>query len=112
MAEVFDFAVDVGTNGQKSFAVLKSPFGDGYIQRMADGINNTTRKWNVTIADKYAFELQPVKDFLDRHAGAKSFLWTPPNGVQGYFVCEGYTETPAAAGLEGITAVFEEDFTP
>jgi len=112
VAEVFDFPVDAGTNGAKTFAVLEAGYGDGYTQRVQDGINNASRKWNITMADKYAYELDPPKAFLDARAGAASFLWTPPNGVQGYFICKSYTETPAIAGLSTLTAVFEESFVP
>jgi phage-related protein len=111
VADVFDFDVDAGSNGSKTFSVLKASFGDGYTQRAKNGINSSSRKWNITIADKYAYELEPIKAFLDDRAGAVSFLWTPPNGVQGKFVCEAYTETPAVAGLSTLTAVFEEDFS-
>ena len=112
MAEIFDFTVDAGTNGATTFRVKKAQFGDGYTQRAADGINNSTRKWNITVADKYDLEIQPIKAFLDTHAGARSFLWTPPNGVQGRYVCESYNESPAIAGLTTLTAVFEESFAP
>ena len=112
MAEVFDFEVHAGTNGTKTFAVLKAGYGDGYTQRLQDGINNAQRKWNITVADVYGYELEPIKAFLDAHTGARSFLWTPPNGTQGYFVCEAYSESPAVAGLVTLTTVFEEDFVP
>ena len=112
MADVFPFTVDAGTNGATTFRVKKAQFGDGYTQRAQDGINSSTRKWNITVAERYAFEMQPIKDFLDARAGARSFLWTPPNGVQGFYICEGYSESPAVAGLTTLTAVFEEDFAP
>jgi phage-related protein len=112
VADVFNFEVHAGTNGSKTFSVLKAGYGDGYTQRAQDGINSAQRKWNITVADVYAYELKPITDFLDAHAGARSFLWTPPNGTQGYFVCEAYTESPAVAGLVTLTAVFEEDFVP
>jgi len=112
VSDVFDFAVDAGTNGTTTFRVNKTAFGDGYTQRVQDGINSSSRRWNITVADRYDDEIQPIKAFLDAHAGARAFLWAPPNGVQGRYICETYSETPAIAGLTTLTAVFEEDFAP
>lgn len=88
--EIFAWSVRTGDTGQIDFKVRSASFGDGYQQRLRDGINSKRAKWPVTIIGALA-EVQPILDFLDRHAGGKAFQWTSPLGVVGRYVCAGYS---------------------
>jgi phage-related protein len=50
--------------------------------------------------------------FLDRHAGAKAFLWTTPLGELGLFTCKNPAPTPMGGGVFKLTATFERAFQP
>lgn len=92
--------------------VLKAQFGDGYEQRVGDGINTMARTWNVQFNLRLAAEIDAIEAFLKARAGVQSFDWTPPRGAAGKWVCESWTpglEQPVYASL---SAVFREVFEP
>lgn len=110
--EVFDFPIMTKPRGSTTFRVRESRFGDGYVQRVGDGLNNKQQSWSITL-DGDLPEMEEAMEFLDRHAGHISFLWTPPGRSQPIrVICKGYDETPHVASQNIITATFEQDFKP
>ncbi|KVK77806.1 phage tail protein [Burkholderia sp. MSMB1498] len=107
--EIFAWSVRTGDTGQIDFKVRAASFGDGYQQRLRDGINSKRAKWPITIIGTLT-EVQPILDFLDRHAGGKAFQWTSPIGVVGRYVCAGYAPRRGAGAIVTLTATFEEFF--
>ncbi|MBR7961422.1 phage tail protein [Burkholderia vietnamiensis] len=107
--ETFTWSVRTGDTGQIDFKVRAAPFGDGYQQRVGDGINAKRAKWPITVVGTLA-EVQPITDFLDRHAGVKAFLWTSPLGVSGRYTCASYSPRRGAGSIVTLTATFEETF--
>ncbi|WP_353172474.1 phage tail protein [Acinetobacter rudis] len=68
-----------GNSFSQNFNVLSSKFGDGYEQHTSVGINN--RKVQLVYSRKaYSAEIQDIKNFLDHHKGADSFLYDIPLG--------------------------------
>ncbi|KPY70296.1 phage tail protein [Pseudomonas syringae] len=114
MAETFDFDVQVGASGDVSQRTWENDFGDGYSQSGGVGINNRTEAWDVTVTGRYGpgQKLQQVRDFLDRHEGYKSFIWTPPGGVQGFYKAKGYKPNTLGGGLHSISANFKQTSKP
>lgn len=114
MAETFDFDVQVGASGDVSQRTWENDFGDGYSQSGGVGINNRTEAWDVTVTGRYGSgqKLQQVRDFLDRHEGYKSFIWTPPGGVQGFYKAKGYKPNTLGGGLHSISANFKQTPKP
>ena len=107
--ETFAWPVRTGDTGQIEFKVRAAGFGDGYQQRVGDGINSRRAKWPITIIGSLT-ELQAVLDFLDRHAGRKAFQWTSPIGVVGRYVCTSYSPRRGSGAIVTLTATFEEFF--
>ncbi|KGX68066.1 phage tail protein [Burkholderia pseudomallei] len=107
--EIFAWPVRTGDAGQIDFKVRVAPFGDGYQQRVGDGINTKRAKWPITVIGALE-EIQPIMDFLDRHAGVKSFLWTPPVGTPRRYACASYTSRRGAGSIVTLNATFEETF--
>lgn len=70
---------DMGVESEPQVSVAK--FGDGYEQRRLSGLNSNLEKYSVTIRVKRD-EARFLRDFLNRHAGVKCFLWTPPYSYQ------------------------------
>lgn len=100
-----------GAQGSVKLRTRSAQFGDGYQQVVQDGINNRTRSWPLKFVGGEA-RIRAIQDFIDRHAGAKSFLWTPPLGAQGRFRIGEYTPAVEAGGVYALSATFVESFAP
>lgn len=90
--------------------VLTAQFGDGYEQRIADGINNTRRKWKL----KFVYttpDIDVIETFLLATKGVDSFNWTPPRGLVGKWVLQdAFQRNVENFGYESISATFREVF--
>lgn len=91
--------------------VLRVSFGDGYEQRIPDGLNNIKRSWSLTYQKKTS-DIDTIEAFLKVTKGAAAFTWTPPRGDVGNWIvsAEGWTRDVANYGYEKITVTFEEVF--
>lgn len=97
--------------GDVTQRVLSAGFGDGYSQRVEDGINTRTESWPLSFTGRRAY-MDPIKAFLDRHGGARSFLWTPPFGEQGRYLATGYKLIPHNPRLYTINVTFQQVHHP
>jgi phage-related protein len=112
MAEVFNFPVETKPTGTTTHRVKRSQFGDGYVQKVGIGLNGKATNWNITLDNSQAVVVA-AREFLDRHGGYKSFLWTPPSYPQPLlFTCETYVENPHLGDQSRLTATFEQVFAP
>lgn len=89
--------------------VLVSQFGDGYEQRVADGINNRARVWSLSFT-RVSTVIDEIEQFLIDRNGVESFDWTPLGESAGKFVCEEWTKKLPILGVNTITATFREVF--
>lgn len=105
----FTAVPSVGVNLTSEFRVKKAQFGDGYAQRVADGINSTVRSWSVSFTDTAA-NIDTIQDFLDNEAGVTAFTWTPPVGSSGLWLCDSYSRSIVEYDHETLTATFTEIF--
>ena len=73
----FTFKPTNAAANEVGFRVRTAQFGDGYAQEAGDGINGKEESWTLTFVGikEKVFE---IRDFLDEHAGYKSFLWESP----------------------------------
>ncbi|MGX5725680.1 phage tail protein [Metapseudomonas otitidis] len=112
--ETFDFPVLVGASGEVRQAVLENRFGDGYVQRIGVGLNNQSQQWSVSVTGTFGQrnDIAPVRAFLDRHQGWRSFLWTPPGGEQGLYIANGYRTRAQGNGVFTLSWIFEQSFHP
>ncbi|KWR80352.1 MULTISPECIES: phage tail protein [Cupriavidus] len=100
-----------GAQGDVTLRVRGAQFGDGYAQAVPDGINNKVEAWPLQfVGDRDT--IKAIRDFLDRHAGATSFYWTPPLGEQGRYKVARYALGPAAKGVYTLSATFQQAFAP
>lgn len=89
--------------------VKSAKFGDGYEQRVGEGINTRPRSWSLTFLGPTA-RTDAIAAFLEAADGVASFDWTPPYGPAGKFVCRSWSRTVPALVIQGISATFEEVF--
>ena len=98
-----------GTSEDTATIVRNAQFGDGYSQRVKDGINSTRRTWTVNFALPKA-SMNAIDAFLRARAGTEAFTWTPPYGGVGQWTCEGWRKAPAGNLEYTLSATFKEEF--
>lgn len=109
MAEVFTFIPSTRTTGQVTFRTRVAQFGDGYAQRVGDGINTKKTSWPLEFIGTKE-EIALIKAFLDDKAGNIPFLWTAPFESQREFVTpEGYSITPLGGCTYSLSTTFVEN---
>lgn len=108
----FTIAPDFSSSVTVEPRVLRSQFGDGYQQRVGDGINARAEKWSLRFSARTATERDAILAFLVARNGIESFDWTSPSGTVGKFVCPAWNYTPDSAATNTVTATFEQVFEP
>lgn len=89
--------------------VRVASFGDGYDQRVGDGINNNPASWSLTFQHTKAY-MDPIIDFMDIHGGSMVFDWTPPIGGAGRFVCKEWETEVVTHDVYRLTCTFDQEF--
>ncbi|RSF08801.1 phage tail protein [Achromobacter aegrifaciens] len=111
MAERFTWRSTGQPVGATVFRRLTAQFGDGYRQVAGDGINGKVQSWPLTFAGSKQ-EMAAIAAFFDRHAGVRSFLWTPPLGGEGLYEVPNYSINPVGGDVYTISATFQQVFKP
>lgn len=78
---------DYGANRSKKPRVKRVEFGDGYEQRVADGINTVKEEWSLTFSAKNT-KIDEIDTFLSEQKAVYSFWWTSPKGKKMAVVCD------------------------
>lgn len=87
--------------------VKKIQFGDGYPQRLPDGINTLLLNYNLTFQGNL-HSTTAILHFLSIRNGVESFVWLPPapRGQLALFICEKWTDKQVFYNHYEITANF------
>lgn len=110
MADTFTWVPTVANfSGDTTLRTRTAQFGDGYAQKAADGINNRSTSYSLQFISD-ADTVAAILAFLDAHAGATSFLWTPPLRAQELFTCEKYSEPTKDGNVYTLAATFDQSF--
>ena len=107
--ETFNYVPAPGQSKNVTPRVLKAQFGDGYSQRVGDGINFKPRIYNL-VFNREVSELNAIDAFLTARAGIEAFYWTPLNGTAGVWLCESWARTDTLLHVGSISATFTEVF--
>ncbi len=69
-------------------------FGDGYIYRQPDGINNVQLEINLTFSNRDLQEVTAITHFLVTRAGHETFVFLPrpPYSRMKYFICQDFSD--------------------
>lgn len=89
--------------------VRNARFGDGYMQRTADGINTKPRSWGLRFTGATS-RINAIESFLDGESGVTSFDWTPPTGDAGKWICQEWSRSIDDFNNEVLNATFREVF--
>lgn len=108
MRETFTWLPEWESQLDQEPKVTVTKFGDGYEQRVPQGINIAAEKWQLTFSESIG-NFSEVLTFLRARNGVESFYWTTPLNEQRIFVCRKWT-LRRKMGVNVITADFEEVF--
>lgn len=90
--------------------VRKTNFGDGYSQRVGDGLNTQPEKWTLEYI-KPLSTIQTILSFFTTTKGVDYFWWTPPvSGSPLKFSYLSYTIAPMGNNIWRLTVNIEEVF--
>lgn len=105
---------DYGLSIENNPKINTISFGDGFEQRLTEGLNQNYRKLQLTFKNITETNSDTLINFLNlRVTNADSFVYTPPNGVAGKFVIDSnYKKTINYANLATVTVTFREVFEP
>jgi len=104
---------DRGIQRQSNPRVLVARFGDGYEQRIADGINSVDEMFSLTFNNRSAAEVDDITGYFASLKGATSFTYTIPddNAVGGELaikvVCQSYNQRYHHDGFYSVSATFK-----
>lgn len=89
--------------------VAKTPFGDGYTQRAADGINTLLQQWDLVFRNVSPEEGDAMCDFLQEHDGRIPFDYWPMRGAAKIkVICESWDRAFTKDFESDITCRFEQ----
>ena len=77
--DAFEAVADRGLSRKSKHNVLTAKFGDGYEQRVADGINTLNETYSLTFKTRTKAEIDDIVVFLDTKKGVTSFTFTLPD---------------------------------
>ena len=105
----FTYSPTYGAAENKTPKVRASVFGDGYQQRVGDGINRTARMWALGF-ERPKSVIDAIDLFLATEGGITSFDWQPPSGAAGKFICKNWSSSINQYDNWVLNANFEEVF--
>ena len=108
---------DKNLNRTSAPRVLKATFGDGYEQRIADGINNIQEEYSIAFNNRTKEEIEDITAFLASKNGVTSFDFTIPDSNNSgestvKVVCEQYSQNYTYGDFYGCTAMFRRVYEP
>jgi phage-related protein len=85
-------------------------FGDGFVQRSPDGINNILLPFNLTFDKRTDAETRAILHFLNTRAGHQSFIFMPPPpfNINKLFVCAQWRHNIVFQNNNTIDCQFQE----
>lgn len=107
---------DKGISESPEPRVLTARFGDGYEQRIVDGINNLPRKWSIGFNNRTKGDIDKLYKFFNTLAGVDTCKLTVPHAVDGEetvtVVIEGYARSLNTHDYYSMSCTAREVFEP
>ena len=85
-------------------------FGDGYEQRIQDGINADLIKISLTFDGRDMKESTAILHFLESRSAKDFFFFTPPSpyNTRRKFICRTFSSSIVSQGVLNISASFDQ----
>lgn len=109
-----EYTVDRGMTRQTEHRVLTSKFGDGYEQRVLDGINTKMESFSVSFKNRTRSSINLLAAFLDAQAG-KNFTFTVTDQAGDSnvkVVCDKYNLVYNREDFHTLTTTFRRVYEP
>lgn len=81
---------DIPTSRQDERRLKEAAFGDGYSQRMLDGINALMVRWSVTFENREGAIINAMVDYLVAQEGAAFDFLDKPTGIMHKVWCDSW----------------------
>lgn len=107
---VFNWTPSYNFNVSSAPLVRSIRFGEGYEQRLREGLNNNLIKIDLNFDKRNLKEATAIIHFLSERAAAESFIFTVPDpySVRKLFVARDWAVSQVFINNFTVTAVFEE----
>jgi phage-related protein len=107
MAE-FTWIPSIGFTNDSTPKVKTAKFGDGYSQRVPDGINNISQSWNLQFQSQPVEVAEAIEAFFRLKQGVTSFTWVPPGEVaEVKVIAPKWTKTYDSGISRSLSVTFE-----
>ena len=104
---------DFGASKTSQPTVRNVQFNDGYSQRLRYGLNTDLKSWRLTWKNISETDSDTIETFLEARGGAESFDWSPPDETDTYkWICPEWSKQMTSAGLNELTATFQQVIEP
>lgn len=105
---VFTYTPSKGFTKQSNPRVLVAQFGDGYSQRLGDGINPVSESWSLNFGSIDITTAQNIVSFFETHKGYIAFDWTPPGDLTAIkVICDNWSAQYESHISRTLTASFK-----
>lgn len=74
----FYWMPDYGARKKTTSKLREAAFGDGYTQRVGQGLNTQAREWELTFSVRSETEIEAIEAFLNARSDGRAFSWVPP----------------------------------
>jgi len=108
---------DKGMNRATAPRIHTASFGDGYEQRIVDGINNLSQNFQVSFNNRTAEEIDDIIQYFDSLNGVTAFTFTIPDSNNGgetaiKVVCAQYNQAFNHSGFYSANATLRRVYEP
>lgn len=100
----------LGSKKNIVYAIKEANFGEGHVQRAADGINNKRVSWELTWNGLTVAEADTIEAFFDARGGYQAFYYTVAGDIQRKYRCKNPMRLQAEGQADRITVTFEQVF--
>ena len=104
----------ISQNSSKSsmFRTKIAQFGNGYTQRVNDGINNQIDSWTVMWENVTEAQKDTIITALDAVAGSDYLTWTPNGETNGkkFRIVDGYSVQVLSGDIYSVSVQIEQVF--
>ena len=100
-----DFIFDRGISRKPKFRILSAKFGDGYEQRLRDGINAKEEEVSVSFNNRTPTEIYAIADYLDATIPTSFTLYVDEDSFK--VTCTEYQITHTETNAYSLSTTFK-----
>ena len=100
-----DFVIDRGASRTSKQRILSAKFGDGYEQRVLDGINTKEETFSVSFKNRSSAEINIISDFLDDIVPASFDFYIDNDTIK--VICQDYSTSYDQTTSYSLSAKFK-----